>query len=116
MLFLDNPCADLAPLIVFIKKGVLPVVYIGIALILIILIMIDIGKCIISSDEKEVKAAQKSIVRRLIYGVAIFFVVLLVNLVFGLFTNTGTDQVTGYDATWKDCWNCNDASCSNYSK
>ena len=40
MLFLDNPCADLAPLIVFIKKGVLPIVYIGIALILIILIMI----------------------------------------------------------------------------
>lgn len=115
MLFLDNPCADLAPLIIFIKKGVLPVFYIGIALVLIILIILDIGKCIISSDEKEVKTAQKSIVRRLIFGVAIFFVVLIVNLVFGLFTKSGTDQVTGYDATWKDCWNCNDVSCSNYT-
>ena len=109
-------CEGLDPVIKIIKHGILKYVCILIPVGLILFGLGDLGKAVIASDEKEVKAAQKSIVRRLIYGVAIFFVVLLVNLVFGLFTKTGTDQVTGYDATWKDCWNCDDASCSNYSK
>ena len=102
MLFLDNPCADLAPLIVFIKKGVLPIVYIAIALILIILIMIDIGKCIISSDEKEVKAAQSRLIKRVIYAVVVFLVPQLVSLIMGIVSIGITDGSTG---TWATCWN-----------
>lgn len=104
MLFL-NTCEDMAPIIRLIKYGVLPTLYIGIGIVILVLVIIDIAKAIIAGEDKEVKAAQKSAIRRVIYGVAIFFVVVMINLVFNLLTSSGS--VSAEDApTWYDCYSC----------
>ena len=52
---LDQPCGGLDPIVKIIKKGVFPIVQIGIPILLIVFGTIDLGKAVISSDEKEVK-------------------------------------------------------------
>lgn len=99
-----SACTDLAPIIRLIKFGVLPVLYVGIGIIIVIMVIIDIAKAVIASEEKEVKGYQKAAIRRVIYGVAIFFVVVIVNFVFNLLSTAGDDEVP--EATWHDCWTC----------
>ena len=84
MLFLGVNCATLWPVISLVKNGIIPLIQIGIPIILIILGMLDLGKAVVASKEDEIKSAQKMLIKRCIYGIAIFFVVLLVTLVFGL--------------------------------
>ncbi len=107
MLNFLSACTDLAPIVRLIKFGVLPVIYVAIGIIVLILVIIDIAKAIIAGDEKEVKAAQKSAIRRVIYGVVIFFVVVLVNLVFNLLSSSGaTKDLDVENPTWYQCWSC----------
>mgnify|MGYP004456397099 CR=1 FL=1 len=116
MINILNTCTDLAPIVRLIKFGVLPALYIGIGIVLLVLVIIDIAKAIIAGDEKEVKAAQKSAIRRVIYGVAIFFVVVLINLVFNLLSSSGATTDGNVESpTWYSCWSCiekdNTATC-----
>jgi len=77
--------------ILFVFKIVIP-------LLLIIFGMIDLGKAVISSDEKEIKNATTSIMRRLIAAVVIFFIPTIVGAVFGLIDNFNNDKDTAdYD-------------------
>ena len=99
MLFMDI-CSDLMPIIKLIKHGIIPIIQIGIPIILIIIGMIDLGKAVVASKEDEIKSAQKLLVKRAIYAVAIFFVVLMVTAVFNLVgTSSGEDT-----AGWSKCW------------
>ena len=105
MLFLDNEmCTNLLPLIRLIKNGIIPLVQIGIPIILIILGMLDLGKAVVASKEDEIKNAQKMLIKRAIYAVAIFFVVLIVQVVFGLLGSAG-DDYEDKGNNWLDCWN-----------
>ena len=104
MLFLDQ-CETLLPLISLIKNGIIPLIQIGIPIILIILGMLDLGKAVVASKEDEIKAAQKLLVKRAIYALAIFFVVLIVQLVFGLLSSTGDSKIENQGASWQTCWN-----------
>lgn len=98
-------CNDLAPIVRLIKFGVLPLLYVGIGIIIIIFVIIDIAKAVIASDEKEVKGYQKAAIRRVIYGIVIFFVVVLVNAIFNLLGTSGaTDEADKND--WYHCWTC----------
>lgn len=74
-----------------------------IPILLIILGTIDISKAVTANDDKQIKAAQKSFVTRLIYSIVIFLIPTLVSLIFSLLPDTtfGTN-VEGY--SWKDCW------------
>ena len=101
MSFLST-CGDIAPIIKLIKFGVLPLLYVAIGIIIVVLVIIDIAKAVIASDEKEVKGYQKAAIRRVIYGVIIFFVVVIVNAVFNLLTVAEGDDVS--EATWHECW------------
>ena len=70
--------------------------------------MIDLGKAVVASKEDEIKSAQKLLIKRAIYAVAIFFVVLSVQVVFGLLSSAGTDDM-GNDLgaqgnSWIECW------------
>lgn len=103
MLFLDQ-CSDLMPIIRLIKNGVIPLIQIGIPIILILLGMLDLGKAVVASKEDEIKAAQKMLIKRAIYALAIFFVVLIVQLVFGLLSSTGDSKIESQGAIWSDCW------------
>lgn len=103
-----DACKGLAPIVSFVKKGLFPLIQIGIPIILIIMGSIDLGKAVLSSDDKAIKAAQGALVKRCIAAVAVFFVVTIVNLIFSLFGNAGIegegkDQVSGANDWWT-CW------------
>ena len=99
MYFMDF-CDDLLPVVKLIRHGVIPVIQIGIPIILIILGMLDLGKAVVASKEDEIKNAQKLLIKRAIYAVAIFFIVLMVTAVFNL-VGTSSGQNT---ASWAACW------------
>ncbi len=103
MLFLDVDCDALLPLIKLIKNGIIPLIQLGIPIILIILGMLDLGKAVVASKEDEIKSAQKLLVKRAIYALAVFFVVLIVQVVFGLLSNAG-DDYGQQGNTWQTCW------------
>lgn len=103
MLFLDY-CQDLAPIIKLIKHGFIPLLQIGIPIVLIVLGMIDLGKAVIASKEDEIKKAQGMLIKRLIYAIAVFFVVTIVTVVFGIFVESGADKDIEGTQTWRTCW------------
>ena len=77
--------------ILFIFKIVIP-------LLIIIFGMIDLGKAVISSDEKEIKNATTSIMRRLIAAIVIFFVPTIVDAIFNMVGDFSKDKETaGYN-------------------
>lgn len=95
-------CQDLAPFINLIKHGLIPILQLGIPLVLIVFGMLDLGKAVIASKEDEIKKAQGMLIKRLIYAVAVFFVVLIVQLVFGIVAGSTND---GNVNSWTSCWN-----------
>ena len=104
MLFLDltSTCKDIFPIVSIIKNGVIPLIQIAIPIILIVLGMLDLGKAVIASKEDEIKAAQKLLIKRIIYAVAIFLVVFIVTVIF----NMVKDNSEGDAANWRTCWDC----------
>lgn len=96
---MDDGCRGLLPIVRVIRKGVFPIVQIGIPILLIIFGTIDLGKAVIASDEKEVKAAQSRLIKRFIYAAFVFFVVTLVSVLMSI-VSQGADG-TG---SWADCW------------
>ena len=102
MLFLYD-CGPILPLIRLIRHGVIPLIQIGIPIILIILGMLDLGKAVMASKEDEIKSAQKLLIKRVSYAVAIFFVVLMVKLVFNLVANN-SEGAASEATNWTQCW------------
>ena len=96
-------CAGIGPIVQFIKNGVFPVIQIGIPILLILMGTIDLGKAVMSSDDKEIKGATGKLIKRAIAAVAVFFVTTIVSLLMGLFTKSNTN-IEG-TTTWQDCWN-----------
>ena len=101
---IDDNCGGLEPIVRIIKLGVFPIVQIGIPILLIVFGTIDLGKAVISSDEKEVKQAQSRLIKRCIYAAAIFFITTIVSLIMSL-VGTGADETETDTNSWADCWN-----------
>lgn len=70
-----------------------------IPIIIVLLAILDLGKASMAGEEKEIKEAQKMLIKRLIYGVLIFFVTTIVQL---LVTALVGDTTT----TTSNCWKC----------
>ncbi len=101
---INDQCSGLLPIVRVIRNGVFPIIQIGIPLLLVILGTIDLGKAVISSDDKEVKAAQSRLIKRCIYAVAIFFVMTLVTVIMSIVASTAEDSDVTLDNSWKNCW------------
>ena len=97
-----DSCGGLLPIVRVIRKGVFPLVQLFIPIILIILGTIDLGKAVIASDDKEVKAAQGRLIKRFIYAALIFFVTTLVSVLMDLVSKGGDDA--GDTTRWQSCW------------
>ncbi len=69
-------------------KFIVSLIQYAVPVAIIILGSIDLFKAVIASKEDEIKAAQKLLLKRVIYGVVIFFLVAIVRLIF---TNVGGD-------------------------
>ena len=113
MLFLAN-CDDLYPILHLLKKGVIPVIQIGIIAVLVILLIIDFGKAVMAGKEDEIKSAQKLAIKRVVYALVVFLVPWIVNLALGLLADAndknGTNVVETDDAGQRQdqsalsCW------------
>ncbi len=101
MFILDDACQGLGPIVQVIRRGVFPLIQIGIPIVLIVLGTIDLGKAVISSDEKEVKAAQGRLIKRFIYAALVFFVVTLVTVVMNIVAKGGQGDTNGWWACWE---------------
>lgn len=103
MNFLDSVAcpAGMDAIVGFIKSGIMPLIQFAVPIVIIVLGSIDLFKAVIASKEDEIKAAQKMLIKRLIYGVAIFFIVFVVQLVFQSLASNGGGS---FDNTWLACW------------
>ena len=101
---INDGCGGLRPIVAIIKNGVFPIVQIGIPILLIVFGTIDLGKAVISSDDKEVKQAQSRLIKRCIYAVAIFFITTIVSIIMSLVA-TGADSDETNTSGWAQCWN-----------
>jgi len=98
-----DECAGLLPILRLIRQGVMPIIQIGIPILLIIFGSIDLGKAVMSSDDKEIKGATGKLIKRAIAAVVIFFIPFIVNLIMGLISTANDENVTG-EKKWYDCW------------
>lgn len=97
-----DDCNGLLPLVKVIRRGLFPIIQLGIPILLILLGTIDLGKAVISSDEKEIKAAQSRLIKRFIYAALVFFVTTLVSVLMNIVaTGASADDDT---KGWEDCW------------
>ena len=97
---IDTACHGLLPIVKLIRQGLIPIIQIGIPIILIVLGMLDLGKAVVASKEDEVKKAQQMLIKRAIYAIAIFFVVLIVSVVMNLVATSGESGSND----WATCW------------
>ena len=67
-----------------------------IPIMIVLLGTLDLGKAVMAGKDDEIKSAQKMLIKRVIYGVVVFFVVVIVKAIF-----TGIGQT---DATTNACF------------
>ena len=94
-----DACGGLLP-IVKVLVQLIKILMIVIPIALILLGTLDLGKAVIASDEKEVKAAQSRLIKRFIYAALIFFVPMLVGVIMNIVSAGGE----GDTASWESCW------------
>ena len=94
-----NYCSDLKPIIGLVK-AVVTLIQWGIPFLLIIFGMLDLGKAVMAGKEDEMKSAQKLLIKRFIYAVAVFLVVTLVMFVMNLVA----DNTDANANSWYSCW------------
>lgn len=80
--------------------SIVKIVQIAIPVIIILLGTIDLGKAVMAGKDDEIKGAQKMFIRRLIYGLAVFFVVFIVRAVFNVIAES-SDATSG---SGKECF------------
>ncbi len=73
----DQSLIDLLNDILKYPRIIVPILVIGLGLI-------DLGKAVMASKEDEMKKAQKTFIKRIIIGVAFFFIPALVNIIMWL--------------------------------
>lgn len=98
----ESACYGFDSIIRVIKDGVFPIMQIVIPIILVVLCTLDLGRAVISSDDKENKKILKRIVRRLVYAILIFFFITVVNLIFTMVGNITENENL---IKWSQCWN-----------
>lgn len=95
-----DACGGLGPVVALIKN-VLNIICILIPIALILMGSIDLGKAVLASDDKEIKAATGKLIKRSIAAVVIFLLPFLVNVIMGLVADVSTDSDS---SSWYQCW------------
>lgn len=100
----DDRCGGILPIVKLIRKGLFPIIQIGIPIVLIVMGTMDLGKAVMASDEKEIKQAQSRLIKRCIYAVVVFFIVTLVTLLMNLIGSSDISNEETGAISWRDCW------------
>lgn len=104
MFMLADFCAETKNIWMLIGK-VIRIVLIVIPIIIVLLGTFDLGKAVMAGEDKEIKEAQKMFIKRLVYGVIIFFIPYLVAGVYSLFDGMSTEGGDTNEGT-NLCWKC----------
>ena len=80
--------------VVGLLKIILTVMQIAIPIILLIFGTLDLGKAVMAGDEKEIKAATSTLIKRVVAAVAVFLLFLVISIITGW---VGGDE-------WTQCW------------
>ncbi len=97
-------CAETKNIWILIGK-IVRIVLIVIPIIIVLLGTFDLGKAVMAGEDKEIKEAQKMFIKRLVYGVIIFFIPYLVAGVYSLFDGMSTEGGDTNEGT-NLCWKC----------
>ena len=101
-------CSGLYPVINLVKI-VIKLIQFAVPIALILFGSIDFAKAVIANKEDEMKKAQSIFIKRLIYAVAVFFVIVIVRLVMNVLSaatlvDEGGNELSVND--WRRCWDC----------
>lgn len=99
---IGDACNGLLPIIKIIRNGVIPIFQIGIPILLILFGSIDLGKAVISSDDKAIKESTSKLIKRCVAAIAIFFVVTIVTLITNLVADNAGKEYGA--SSWASCW------------
>ena len=102
-------CAGLLPILKLLRKGVVPLIQIGIIAVLIVLLIIDFGKAVMAGKEDEIKSAQKLAIKRIVYALVVFLVPWIVNIAIGLLAKTEEPDLqenVSYKGNQYSGWTC----------
>ena len=75
-----------------ITRTLITIIKIGIPIILIFFGMLDLGKAVMSNDEKVMKESQGKLIKRIIYAVLVFLIVAIVQLLVGVLNGAGANE------------------------
>ena len=81
--------------------GVINLIKFFVPVLLILFGTLDLAKAVIAGKEDEMKKAQGTLIKRVIYAVAVFLVITLVMFIMSFVANAGVDDAN----SWKSCWN-----------
>ena len=92
MYFLFNACNDSTVLsVLYFISLLLDIVFIAIPIGLIVMLLVDFSKSVISGDEQEQIKSTKLVVKRIIYSVIVFIIPWIVSLLMFILDETGVD-------------------------
>ena len=99
MYFLLSGCQNPDVLsVIYLAKKILNLAFILIPIALIIFVIIDVFKNVVEADnEKNVKTNNKSIIKRIVYAILIFFTPMIVSLVMNALS------LVGLNSEYKKC-------------
>lgn len=112
ILVCPSPYDKLQPLFSVIGE-LINIIKIIVPIILIVYGMLDFGKAVIGKDDAEIKKAQGLFVKRIIYGVAVFFVITVVILLTNLIAKYIDDNTDINAESWIDCLGLTGSSNNN---
>lgn len=104
MFMLADFCAETKNVWILIGK-VIRIILIVIPIIIVLMGTFDLGKAVMAGEDEEIKEAQKMFIKRLVYGVIIFFIPYLVAGVYSLFDGMSTEGGDTNEGT-NLCWKC----------
>ena len=97
-----DACGGILPVVQLIRKGVFPIIQIGIPILLILMGTIDLGKAVLSNDDKEIKGSTTKLIKRAIAALAVFFISTLVTVIMGWIGLTDVGEQGGWAACWEE--------------
>ena len=89
-------------------SSVVNIIKIIVPIFLIVFGMLDMGKAVMSNDEKVMKEAQGKLIKRVIYAIIVFFVVAIVQFLVSLLSKNGAEGtgILGDEGCKHTCIDC----------
>lgn len=99
-----DPNDSTTPSMAYLLSQLMLYIKIIVPILIIVLGSIDLFKAVISSNEDEMKKAQKKFVKRIIAGVCVFFIPAFVNLLMNVLNNSlVVNGIEGFDPGFRFC-------------